>query len=1378
MMKMKKICIKCSSELPEGSAFCPSCGAPVPVNNTQNNFCRNCGTKLSEGTAFCHKCGTPVVGGQAPTVQNYFNNENLPDSGEGTANGVSVQQPVSSNMQPTYQNVQPNYQNMQMNNPVAYSQNVKNGNARTAGQVKKGNNKTIIVAIAVIAVIVIVLAVKGIAGLFKNKGVDGDFDDLCEMTSLGTQSYVYARMLTEQLLETDLATADPKYVSDLLKECEAAWKSTENVANNMAKMSEDLSANSKLDSIKGNNASMTAVYFLPEDISFSFGITAHAYEDEFMSSVSETASPSESVMQCSRLAGQFAEDSQAGYNAVASLRSVYSGRTTSVTAWNGAVASASSSFSVEMFVSGEITSGRYTQLTNGTHSVRTLSNSMKGGTVGINNTNMLVDVGENKSCIVYSSGTGISMNHEEFGGYVREEGSHTISINSNPASSNESTVTFHSTSFFSWFAIDRVGGFTITRGNKGETGAVTPPEVGTVSVDSNGKTPPEIISTGNGQGFIFPEVPRGPIEEVVPRNGSERIEQLSNTIMNGNNGTPSETEDTGSNPQGNLTEQEITQLIDDYGAGVGPITVTLIWQTHDDLDLHMDTPDGSHIYYSNKTAQGGTLDVDKNARSSELTDRPIENIYFHDPENGHYRIYIRDYYDRTDNCSTHYQVKVKIGETVKMFEGDIDGTGTEEFIYEFDYNDHVEGRGDTDPRENFDETLVSRGAHTGKITVSMKWNRYDDVDLHVIAPGDNHIYYSNKTAGGGVLDVDANAGGSQVIDPVENICFDSPANGHYKVYINQFSDRSDDSASYIVRVNVDGEIREFTGTIDTTGTTIDIFEFDYNGATEVTDDVFNGHRYRYYEGDMTWTEARAMCQSLGGHLLTINSPEEQAFIQSKYPGYTGWIGAYGDANGWAWVTGESWSYTNWAPNEPNNTDGEEWFGHIWNGMQWNDLADNDPRNDQTGYFCEFDSIYDTGVGVPTPSNDENTTVFNGHTYAYYDTACSWEQANEYCRSMGGHLVTITSAEEQAKVEQIISAGTMQGYWMGSKRAANGGDFAWTTGEPFEYKKWHSGQPDYYLGNEDYLMIYTSSKCWNDLDNLSDNISGKCGYICEWDTTSGSLSIPNSNDNSSVASHNGHTYAYYDMAFTWEDAEKYCESLGGHLATITSEEEQTKIEQMISGGAMEGYWLGSKRTTTGGDFAWITGEPFEYTKWHGGQPDYFRGNEEFLMIYTSSLGWNDLDTLSDNISGKCGFVCEWDSLDPNRMDQMLQNSGAQRGDITISLMWDSYDDLDLHVITPDRSEIYYDNPKACGGELDVDANANDERKADPVENIYFSEPVSGEYWVYVYNYTDRTENSATNYLVRVTVGGESKTFSGTIENEDDWLEIHGFGYTSS
>ena len=63
-----------------------------------------------------------------------------------------------------------------------------------------------------------------------------------------------------------------------------------------------------------------------------------------------------------------------------------------------------------------------------------------------------------------------------------------------------------------------------------------------------------------------------------------------------------------------------------------------------------------------------------------------------------------------------------------------------------------------------------------------------------------------------------------------------------------------------------------------------------------------------------------------------------------------------------------------------------------------------------------------------------------------------------------------------------------------------------------------------------------------------------------------------------APHWGHSryaiYTYSGDSFTWEQAERYCENMGGHLVTITSPQEQAFIEQLNS--ENRHLWIGAYR----------------------------------------------------------------------------------------------------------------------------------------------------------------------------------------------------------
>ena len=146
---------------------------------------------------------------------------------------------------------------------------------------------------------------------------------------------------------------------------------------------------------------------------------------------------------------------------------------------------------------------------------------------------------------------------------------------------------------------------------------------------------------------------------------------------------------------------------------------------------------------------------------------------------------------------------------------------------------------------------------------------------------------------------------------------------------------------------------------------------------------YNGHSYYRSTGTATWTTARTNCSNMGGHLVTITSSGEQSFLFGLWP--SGWIGLTDEVTEgtWRWVTGESYSYSNWNSGEPNNAGNEDYVQFVSNG-RWNDL----PNNYSLPYVLEFEYL------VTTSAWTLYKTIYTNSS-GYYAISEAYDPSKEY-----------------------------------------------------------------------------------------------------------------------------------------------------------------------------------------------------------------------------------------------------------------------------------------------------------------------------------------------------------------------------------------------
>jgi len=303
-----------------------------------------------------------------------------------------------------------------------------------------------------------------------------------------------------------------------------------------------------------------------------------------------------------------------------------------------------------------------------------------------------------------------------------------------------------------------------------------------------------------------------------------------------------------------VSSREISVLekrLEREGAKRGAVQISLMWNNWNDLDLHVITPSGEHIYHDNrKSPCGGELDIDMNFKPTSKT--PVENIVWsRTPPAGVYRIGIRHYKIHKRGLfawapllsrlhmknATDYTVSVSIGESKRFYEGTVEKSNELQFVAKFAIAEPGEGDFGEDSREaaaekeDFTEArevdVLRRRVGTVRdgVSVTLNWDSPSDLGLSVVTPdGGTVSFFNPEEEGGGSFDIggyDPNEG-RQVVSWSDN-----PPVGSYSIMVQHFESEGEGGDSeFTVSIDNRGDIEEISGTISSDGSQVEVGTFE------------------------------------------------------------------------------------------------------------------------------------------------------------------------------------------------------------------------------------------------------------------------------------------------------------------------------------------------------------------------------------------------------------------------------------------------------------------------------------------------------------------------------------------------------------------------
>ncbi|XP_035994268.1 macrophage mannose receptor 1 [Fundulus heteroclitus] len=411
--------------------------------------------------------------------------------------------------------------------------------------------------------------------------------------------------------------------------------------------------------------------------------------------------------------------------------------------------------------------------------------------------------------------------------------------------------------------------------------------------------------------------------------------------------------------------------------------------------------------------------------------------------------------------------------------------------------------------------------------------------------------------------------------------------------------------------------------------------------------------YCYFIGTeiKTFEEAKADCERSNSYLADVSTRMDNAFLVSLVGLRSEkhfWLGLSNQKNRdiFEWTNTVSVRYTHWNGEMPGHNQGCVAMATGGSAGLWDVL----PCTNREKYICKH--LAEGAVVPPAPTTAPSSRCADGWTKfttryicykVYYEESetRTWFEARDYCRAIGGDLLSIHSASELRL--QKRSPYSYRNFWIGLSAPDQGTGYVWSDGSPVDFLHWADGEPNNKNNVESCVEFIPSNwhktGSWNDKQCEAYN-----RFICQIPTGV----IPKPPPPPATKDYNvtsdgwlewrGNQYLFQKTRMANEDARQSCKEKHGDLVTIDSEAERIFLWKQIHK-VHDTVWIGLT-VDLDKSFEWMDGSPVIYQMWDEGQPNFANFDENCVVMSLLNGFWHDYN---------CGFefksICKRSSSPP-------------------------------------------------------------------------------------------------------------------------------------